>query len=85
MEEGGLLEPGEELLSCKPLAGEKTLQGLVIDDFFCLSIEEDEKLKKGATSMSKRRSQSIYKEAELMGSSDKDVVKETKEDGRGRT
>ena len=81
LEEGGLLEPGEELLSCKPFYGDKTLQGLVIDDFFCLSIEEDEKLKKGVTSTSRRRflqAQSIYKKAELMGSSDKDVVDETK-------
>ena len=81
LEEGGLLEPGEELLSCKPFAGEKTLQGLVIDDFFCLSIEKDKELKKGATPISKKRflqAQSIYKEAELIGSSDKDVVNEKK-------
>ena len=42
----GLLVPSEELVSNFPFAGSTVLQGLVIDDFFCLSIE-DENVKPG--------------------------------------
>ena len=74
---GGLLDPKEELQSCAPFFGEKTLQGLVIDDFFSVSIEEAKQFKSGAKPTSMKRfdlAQQAYDGAELLGSRDKDVV-----------
>ena len=76
LEEGGLLAPSEELVSSRPFAGHKALQGLVIDDFF-LSIEKDTEIKEGKCSQAKKRfdkAQAIYAKAGLQGSADKDVV-----------
>ena len=80
LEEGGLLDPSEELVSSRPFAGHKALQGLVIDDFFSLSIEKDTEIKEGKCSQAKKRfdkAQSIYAKAGLEGSADKDVVNAT--------
>lgn len=72
-----MLDPPEEILSCQPFYGSKALQGLVIDDFFAVSVEKDASLRTGATTTAKKRflqAQSTYASARLIGSADKDVV-----------
>ena len=67
-------------MSSRPFAGHKALQGLVIDDFFSLSIEKDTEIKEGKCSQAKKRfdkAQAIYAKAGLQGSADKDVVNAT--------
>ena len=64
----GLLVPSEELVSNFPFAGSTVLQGLVIDDFFCLS-------------KAKARfdlASNTYAAEGLKGSPHKDVIEETK-------
>ena len=76
----GLLDQKEELQSCAPFLGDRSLQGLVIDDFFSVSVEEVEKFKSRAKSMARLRfdrAQAIYEKANLLGSRDKDVVDST--------
>ena len=70
----GLLCGEEELLSTLPFAGRQTAQGLIIDDFFSVSIEE---LSSGGLSQSERRfrvAQDAYQKEGLIGSKEKDVV-----------
>ncbi len=77
LEAGGLLAPEEEIQSCRPFAGRKTLQGLVIDDYFAISVAKDEDLENGRVPVSKTRfdtAQAIYHREGLLGSKDKDVV-----------
>ena len=75
----GLLVPSEELVSNRPFAGSSVLQGLIIDDFFCLSVE-DENVEQG-TSEAKARfdlASNTYAAEGLRGSPHKDVIEQTK-------
>lgn len=75
----GLLVAEEELVSNLPFGGFSSLQGLVIDDFFSVSIE-DENFTPG-TSVSLRnfsKATRIYEDVGLRGSPAKDVKEEQK-------
>ena len=75
----GLLIPSEELVSNSPFAGSSILQGLVIDDFFCLSVEK-ENVDPGASRAKARfdLATQTYAAEGLQGSPHKDVIEETK-------
>ena len=76
---GGLLVPEEELVSNHPFAGSDGLQGLVIDDFFCLSVE-DQDFAPG-TSRAKARflcASHTYASEGLLNSLHKDIIEEQK-------
>ena len=80
LKEGGFLDRKEELQSCVPFFGEKALQGLVIDDYFSVSVENVDELKAGSRPTPRHRfdqAQRIYGKAGLMGSKDKDVINST--------
>ena len=80
LKEGGFLDRKEELQSCVPFFGEKALQGLVIDDYFSVSVEKVDELKAGSRPTPRHRfdqAQRIYDKAGLMGSKDKDVINST--------
>eukprot|EP00435_Cladocopium_sp_Y103_P051633 s1074_g16.t1 len=82
----GLLTETEELRSDRVFRGFKRLQGLVIDDFYAVSVTTDplqfsqhqsEDLKKTGATASVRcfeQAQVAYEQQGLLGSSDKDVV-----------
>ena len=50
-----LLSKEEEITSCRPFFGDRALQGLVIDDFFSLSVESLRDQRAGVTSTAKKR------------------------------
>ena len=71
----GLLCGEEELTSTYPFAGRSCLQGLIIDDFFSVSVEE---INGGrSVPLSEQRfkvAQASYQQEGLLGSSEKDIV-----------
>ena len=71
----GLLCGEEELTSTFPFAGRQVVQGLIIDDFFSVSVED---LSSGRTSsLSEKRfkvAQQAYESEGLIGSKEKDVI-----------
>ena len=75
----GLLDASEEITSSKIFSGRETVQGLVIDDYFAVSIEPaavDPRSKHPKTRAKARfdLAQSAYQKAELAGSAEKDVI-----------
>lgn len=75
LETYGLLHPDHRLVANRPLRSSKGCQGLVIDDFFCLSIEkagttaDESEARKAYLS-----AQSAYQATGLLGSPQKDVT-----------
>ena len=70
----GLLCPETRLVSDSPFKGRRLMEGLCIDDYFAISIED-----KGNTSMSTSRrcfeaANDAYKDHCLLGSPDKDII-----------
>ena len=79
LKDRGLLVPEEEIVSNRPYGGSEVLQGLVIDDFFSVSIERAES--DNLRSRSKRRfdaAKQTYAKEGLMGSPLKDIVGQQK-------
>ena len=79
LKDRGLLVPEEEIVSNRPYGGGEVLQGLVIDDFFSVSIERAES--DNLRSRSKRRfdvAKQTYAKEGLMGSPLKDIVGQQK-------
>ena len=78
LKRNGLLCGEEELTSTRPFRGSGCLQGLVIDDFFSVSIEKDVPAKQnGRQSAARKRfevAKKVYESEGLIGSSEKDVV-----------
>ena len=74
-----LLIEKEELVNCRPFAGDKVLQGLVIDDYFALSIEKDDVVLGESEARARfDLATATYKEEGLKGSPHKDIVEEQK-------
>ena len=70
----GLLSPETRLVSDSPFQGRQLMEGLCIDDYFAISVEE-----KGATSTSMSRrcfetAKDTYESCKLLGSPDKDTI-----------
>lgn len=75
LETYGLLHPDHRLVANRPLRSSKGCQGLVIDDFFCLSIEEAGTLADdSAAHKAYLSAQDAYRVAGLLGSPQKDVT-----------
>ncbi len=73
----GLLTHQEELLSSSPFAGTSCLQGLVIDDYFSVSIEKSGFRPRTSTSFARfSDASSVYSSSGLAGSVHKDVVEQ---------
>ena len=76
LKRNGLLCESEEISSTRPFRGARCLQGLIIDDFFSVSIE-DARLAQDKPTAARRRfelAKKIYGQEGLVGSSEKDVV-----------
>ena len=75
---GGLLCPSEELRADSVWPGKDLVQGLVIDDYYAVSVEKADGapdiLRKPKAVSCFQRAKGLYKEAGLLGSDDKDVV-----------
>ena len=75
----GLLVPEEELVSSHPFAGLDVLQGLIIDDFFCISIEGQNFAPGSSKAKARFRLASrTYAEEGLLNSPHKDIIEEQK-------
>ena len=73
----GLLCEKEELTSNLPFGGRSCLQGLIIDDFFSVSIEDDTVTRQVPLAEKRLRvAQQAYKEEGLLGSEEKNVISE---------
>ena len=73
----GFLSPETRLVSDSPFQGRQLMEGLCIDDYFAISVEE-----KGATSTSMSRrcfetAKDTYESCKLLGSPDKDIDAES--------
>ena len=75
----GLLVPEEELVSSHPFAGSDVLQGLIIDDFFCISVE-GQNFVPGTSKAKARfcRASRTYAAEGLLNSPHKDIVEAQK-------
>ena len=76
LKRNGLLCESEEISSTRPFRGARCLQGLIIDDFFSVSIE-DARLAQERPTAARRQfelAKEIYGKEGLVGSSEKDVV-----------
>ena len=69
----GLLPPGEELVANRPLESNVKAQGLVIDDYFSISVDQIGS-KHSSSSLDFATAKAAYKASNLMGSDDKDVT-----------
>ena len=75
LRDGGLLASDQELRANGPFPVGRLLQGLVIDDFYCISLEAESTPAEASESVAAlRRATSIYDEHGLLGSTEKDVV-----------
>ena len=73
----GLLCPEEELTSTFPFAGRQVLQGLIIDDFFSVSVEEVSSRRPRSQAEERFQvAQQAYEEEGLVGSKEKDIIDE---------
>ena len=69
----GLLPPSEELVANRPLESPIKAQGLVIDDYFSISVDRIG-AKRSGSSLDFATAKTSYKQANLLGSDDKDVI-----------
>ena len=69
----GLLPPGEELVANRPLESNVKAQGLVIDDYFSISVDQIGS-RHSSSSLDFASAKAAYKASNLMGSDDKDVI-----------
>lgn len=77
LKDAGLLDEGTRLQSQSPLRSSSFAQGLCIDDYFCVSVEPEDRAR--GASLSERfllGARQKYEEHSLLGSPDKDVVGE---------
>ena len=77
LKDAGLLDEGTRLQSQSPLRSSSFAQGLCIDDYFCVSVEPENRAQ--GASLSERfllGARQKYEEHSLLGSPDKDVVGE---------
>ena len=76
----GLLPKKEEVRANCPFEGTKSAQGLVIDDYYAISVEARRPSVPICSSSSKafRKAKGIYRSEGLLGSDDKDVVDQDK-------
>ena len=72
LKNAGLLPPDEELLSCRPLVSSYKAQGLVIDDYFSISVDPKDS-KVNQSSVDFETAKRVYRSEGLAGSDDKDV------------
>ena len=72
LKNAGLLPPEEELLSCRPLVSSSKAQGLVIDDYFSISVDPKNSVA-SQSSMDFETAKRVYLAEGLAGSDDKDV------------
>ena len=74
----GLLPSFEEIVSTQPFRGSGVIQGLVIDDFFSISVEDvsprDDPVYEPQAKQRFDRAQTAYSASGLVGSTEKDVV-----------
>ena len=70
----GLLSPTSRLVSDQPFQGSQLLEGLCIDDYFAISIQEKSSPSRSLSSQCFDKAQQIYKEHKIAGSPDKDLV-----------
>ena len=73
LKNAGLLLPGEELVANRPLVSSTKVQGLVIDDFFSISIDPLHSSQLGS-SFDFNVAKATYEREGLVGSDDKDVI-----------
>ena len=77
LQEHGLLHPDSSLIATRPLLSQNLCQGLVIDDFFAISVERDGTLPQESEAYRKYRvSQEVYQRHKLAGSPQKDILGE---------
>ncbi|CAE7887125.1 unnamed protein product, partial [Symbiodinium microadriaticum] len=74
LEAGGLLDPSCRISSNRPFKGASCAQGLVIDDFFSISIHDDCDPSPPACLDHLATAKAIYLREGLIGSDDKDIV-----------
>eukprot|EP00434_Breviolum_minutum_P038829 symbB.v1.2.034454.t5/scaffold4448.1/size41344/4 len=71
----GLLRPGSQLVANQPLRSVSSCQGLVIDDFFSVTVERDGTLPEESQAYQDYQvSQSVYSKYQLLGSPQKDIL-----------
>lgn len=71
----GLLQPKEHLVASSPLRSFSGAQGLVIDDFFAISIQDKSTPHdRSMSSLAYEKAQTAYRHAGLEGSPEKDLV-----------
>ena len=73
LESVGLLEDSQRLCSNKPFKGDRCAQGLVIDDYFSVSVHQVCDASEPACVDHVRRAKAAYQRVQLAGSDDKDV------------
>lgn len=78
LESYGLLREDRRLVANRPFAGEKTLEGLVIDDYFCVGISDKTSSLPPPDVLCFDTAQVAYNNHGLMGSPSKDVRGKTK-------
>ena len=76
LEAGGLLLESERLCSNRPFKGLSGAQGLVIDDYFSLSVKESSDQSPPACLQHLSDAKGIYRAQGLVGSDDKDILGE---------
>ena len=71
----GLLQDGSRMTASQPLRSETFAEGLVIDDFFAVSVQpQDSDPGSSAAARSYRTAQEAYNQHSLLGSPQKDVI-----------
>ena len=73
LKDAGLLPPSEELVANRPLESSVKAQGLVIDDYFSISVDPLGARRSGS-SLDFATAKASYKRSNLLGSDDKDVI-----------
>ena len=70
----GLLHQASRLVSDRPFRGERLLEGLCIDDYFAISIQDKESKEESLSRKCFEVAQEIYQEKKILGSPDKDLI-----------
>ena len=77
LQSGGLLQPDSTLIATSPLRSPTLCQGLVIDDYFAISVESVGAHPSSSEALrSYQKSQEIYDRFQLLGSPHKDILAE---------